>query len=151
MIPNYDFLPGVPSDYVLSRLAKARGHEISHGKLVSSNSSAALAVNTFAWFHDRSLGVFFRCSNQFSWSARTCAQRLREGITSKRRCKTCPRSQVYGLPKKRSGPTTPESLFQELSAASQKMDEIVKQIEGYTQGREQAVARLETQLGRQNN
>lgn len=41
----------------------------------------------------------------------------------------------------------PESLFKALSAASQKMDVIVKQIQEYTQGREQAVAKLESQLG----
>lgn len=46
------FLPGVPARYVLERLAKADGHELS-GKLDSPQSSAALAVNTFGWFHDR--------------------------------------------------------------------------------------------------
>jgi hypothetical protein len=43
--------------------------------------------------------------------------------------------------------TGPEALFKELSAASQKMDVIVRQIQEYTQGREQAVAKLESQLG----
>jgi hypothetical protein len=43
--------------------------------------------------------------------------------------------------------TGPEVLFKELSAASQKMDVIVKQIQEYTQRREQAVAELESQLG----
>jgi len=43
--------------------------------------------------------------------------------------------------------TGPEALFKELSAASQKMDVIVKQIQEYTQGREEAVAELESQLG----
>ncbi len=47
------FLPGVPVRYVLQRLAKADGHEASSGKLASPESSAALAVNTFGWFHDR--------------------------------------------------------------------------------------------------
>lgn len=47
------FLPGIPAPYVLARLAKADGHEASSGKLASSESSAALAVNTFGWFHDR--------------------------------------------------------------------------------------------------
>jgi len=51
--PQPDFLPGVPARYVLERLAKADGHEMSSGKLLSPESSAALAVNTFGWFHDR--------------------------------------------------------------------------------------------------
>jgi hypothetical protein len=41
----------------------------------------------------------------------------------------------------------PESLFKALSEASQKMDAIVKQIQEYTQGRELAVGKLESQLG----
>lgn len=49
--PN--FLPGVPADYVLDRLAKAGGNEVESGKLVSPESSAALAVNCFAWFSTR--------------------------------------------------------------------------------------------------
>jgi hypothetical protein len=44
------FLPGVPIDYVLDRLAKAGGKEIESGKFLSSESSAALAVNCFGWF-----------------------------------------------------------------------------------------------------
>lgn len=47
------FLPGVSTRHVLERLAKADGHELSSGKLASPESSAALAVNTFGWFHDR--------------------------------------------------------------------------------------------------
>jgi hypothetical protein len=47
------FLPGVLPRYVLERLAKADGRETSSGKLASPESSAALAVNTFGWFHDR--------------------------------------------------------------------------------------------------
>jgi hypothetical protein len=47
------FLPGVPVDYVRERLEKADGHELTSGKLESDESSAALAVNTFGWFHDR--------------------------------------------------------------------------------------------------
>ena len=47
------FLPGVPAQYVCERLSKAGGHELSSGKLSSKESSAALAVNTFGWFHDR--------------------------------------------------------------------------------------------------
>jgi hypothetical protein len=48
-----DFLPGVPIPYVIERLKKADGRELSTGKLASPESSAALAVNTFGWFHDR--------------------------------------------------------------------------------------------------
>jgi len=51
--PPPDFLPGVPAHYVLERLARADGHETSSGKLLSPESSAALAVNTFGWFHNR--------------------------------------------------------------------------------------------------
>src|SRR5258708_5471340 len=49
----FSFLPGVRAAYVLERLAKADGREVSSGKLASEESSAALAVNTFGWFHDR--------------------------------------------------------------------------------------------------
>lgn len=49
-----DFLPGVPIQHVLSRLNRAGGNEIGSGKLASPNSSAALAVNTFGWFIERS-------------------------------------------------------------------------------------------------
>jgi hypothetical protein len=47
------FLPGVPVEYVLARLRKAGGNEVGSGKLASLESSAALAVNTFGWFHKR--------------------------------------------------------------------------------------------------
>lgn len=47
------FLPGVPAGYIRSRLAKAGGHELTSGKLANAESSAALAVNTFGWFHDK--------------------------------------------------------------------------------------------------
>ena len=47
------FLPGVPTVYLRERLEKADGHELTSGKLASKESSAALAVNTFGWFHDR--------------------------------------------------------------------------------------------------
>jgi hypothetical protein len=47
------FLPGVPANYVRARLGKAGGNEIRSGKLKSVESSAALAVNTFGWFHER--------------------------------------------------------------------------------------------------
>lgn len=49
----FSFLPGVRAAYVLERLAKADGREVTSGKLVSPESSAALAVNTFGWFHNR--------------------------------------------------------------------------------------------------
>lgn len=47
------FVSGVLPGYVLKRLAKADGNEVTGGKLASPQSSAALAVNTFAWFHYR--------------------------------------------------------------------------------------------------
>lgn len=47
------FLPGVPAGYVLQRLAKAGGKEVESGKLLSPESSAALAVNCFGWFIER--------------------------------------------------------------------------------------------------
>lgn len=50
---NFTFLPGVPTDYVLDRLKNAGGDEIGSGKFASPESSAALAVNTFGWFHER--------------------------------------------------------------------------------------------------
>jgi hypothetical protein len=42
---------------------------------------------------------------------------------------------------------SPKVLFSELSETSAKMDDIVKRIQDYTQGREQAVSKLESQLG----
>ena len=53
MMEQPDFLPGVPADRVLARLAKAGGNEVESGKLLSPQSSAALAVNTFGWFVER--------------------------------------------------------------------------------------------------
>ena len=47
------FLPGVPREHVLERLAKAGGNEVESGKLSSSESSAALAINTIGWFIPR--------------------------------------------------------------------------------------------------
>ena len=44
------FLPGVPVEYILARLAKAGGKELESGKLASPESSAALAVNCIGWF-----------------------------------------------------------------------------------------------------
>ena len=50
---NVYFLPGVPVDHVLGRLAKAGGNEVESGKLASAESSAALVVNAFGWFIER--------------------------------------------------------------------------------------------------
>ncbi|ABI77449.1 hypothetical protein HNE_2509 [Hyphomonas neptunium ATCC 15444] len=44
------FLPGVPKDYILERLAASPGNEIASGKLLSPASSAALAINCIGWF-----------------------------------------------------------------------------------------------------
>jgi hypothetical protein len=52
-VSGAQFLPGVPVGHVLVRLAKAGGKEIESGKLLSSESSAALAVNCFGWFIER--------------------------------------------------------------------------------------------------
>jgi hypothetical protein len=49
-VANIEFLPGVDEEHVLDRLAKAGGNEVESRKLVSKESSAALAVNTFGWF-----------------------------------------------------------------------------------------------------
>lgn len=46
-------LPGVPEKLVHEALRKAGGNEIESGKLASSESSAALAVNAFGWFIER--------------------------------------------------------------------------------------------------
>lgn len=50
MMTDPHFLPGVPVDHVLTRLAQAGGKEIESGKFSSPESSAALAANCFAWF-----------------------------------------------------------------------------------------------------
>lgn len=47
------YLPGVDAAYVRDRMSKAGGNEIDSGKFASPESSAALAVNCFAWFHER--------------------------------------------------------------------------------------------------
>lgn len=46
------FLPGVPQAQCLAAMAAAGGNEIESGKLLSPESSAALAMNTFGWFLD---------------------------------------------------------------------------------------------------
>jgi hypothetical protein len=46
-------LPGIPASHVLARLAQAGGKEVESGKLLSPESSAALAVNCFGWFIER--------------------------------------------------------------------------------------------------
>lgn len=48
-----EFLPGVDAAHVTERLRLAGGKEIESGKLLSPESSAALAVNTFGWFVSR--------------------------------------------------------------------------------------------------
>ena len=50
-------LPGVPEDRVRAILEKAGGNEIASGKFASPQSSAALAVNGFGWFLDRSVDL----------------------------------------------------------------------------------------------
>jgi hypothetical protein len=47
------FLPGVPADLVVAAISRAGGNELESGKLLSPESSAALAVNTFGWFIER--------------------------------------------------------------------------------------------------
>jgi hypothetical protein len=47
------FLPGVPVEHVVARLAKAGGREIESCKFSSPESSAALAANCFGWFIER--------------------------------------------------------------------------------------------------
>jgi hypothetical protein len=48
------FLPEVPEDLCRAALARAGGNEIASGKFASAESSAALAVNAFGWFLDKS-------------------------------------------------------------------------------------------------
>lgn len=48
-----DFLPGVPAEAVLAALSRSPGNELASGKFASPESSAALAVNAFGWFLDR--------------------------------------------------------------------------------------------------
>ncbi len=50
MVTAEVFLPGVPVELCLDALAAAGGNEVESGKLLSPESSAALAVNTFGWF-----------------------------------------------------------------------------------------------------
>ncbi len=45
-------LPGIPADQVYARLAQGDGNELD-GKILSPESSAALAVNAFGWFLQR--------------------------------------------------------------------------------------------------
>jgi hypothetical protein len=81
---DLNLLQGVPEDYVRSRLAAAGGDEIASGKFRSLDSSAALAVNAFAWFHGQpdllpilpgsesagwpALGVEVEYSARFPWA-----------------------------------------------------------------------------------
>lgn len=52
--------------------------------------------------------------------------------------------QAFGLKPAIQGP---EALFKELALASTKMDEIVRSVQEYTKGREQAVSELQSRLG----
>ena len=44
------FLPDLPEQEILDALNAAPGNEVKSGKLASSESSSALAVNAFGWF-----------------------------------------------------------------------------------------------------
>lgn len=50
---DMQFLPDIPVNHVLDRLARADGREVQSGKFSSPESSAALAVNCFGWFIER--------------------------------------------------------------------------------------------------
>lgn len=50
---DLELLEGIDPDYVKERLKAAGGKEIESGKILSPESSAALAVNCFAWFNSR--------------------------------------------------------------------------------------------------
>ena len=64
------FLPGVSVDKCLAALAKAGGNEIASGKLLSPESSAALAVNAFGWFLESpQLLPAFPCLTGLDWPA----------------------------------------------------------------------------------
>ena len=52
-IIDLDLLDGINPSYVQQRLKAAGGKEIESGKFSSHESSAALAVNCFAWFNER--------------------------------------------------------------------------------------------------
>jgi hypothetical protein len=52
-----NLLPGVDQAYVRLRLSAAGGGEIESGKFASVDSSAALAVNAFAFFHGERAGM----------------------------------------------------------------------------------------------
>lgn len=64
------FLPGVSVVKCIEALAKAGGNEVESGKLLSPESSAALAVNTFGWFLDRPDTLpAFPCLSDLDWPA----------------------------------------------------------------------------------
>jgi hypothetical protein len=48
-----EFLPGVPTEAVLTALRRSPGSELASGKFDSPESSAALVANAFGWFLDR--------------------------------------------------------------------------------------------------
>lgn len=69
---NYEalFLPGVSAAKCIEALAKAGGNEVKSGKLLSPESSAALAVNTFGWFLERPQALpAFPCLADLDWPA----------------------------------------------------------------------------------
>jgi len=49
---NMNLLPGISEAYVRARLERSPGNELS-GKFASPVSSASLAANCFAWFHEK--------------------------------------------------------------------------------------------------
>lgn len=63
-------LPGVPELAVRQALSRAAGKELESGKLLSQESSAALAVNTFGWFLERASDLpAFPALTQLDWPA----------------------------------------------------------------------------------
>lgn len=51
-MPTLNLLPGISESYVRARLERSPGNELS-GKFASPVSSASLAANCFAWFHEK--------------------------------------------------------------------------------------------------
>lgn len=64
------FLAGVPAHKCMAALTEAGGNEVESGKLLSPESSAALAVNAFGWFLERPGAVpAFPCLADLDWPA----------------------------------------------------------------------------------
>jgi hypothetical protein len=53
MLDSERFFPGVPGNVIIQSLERSPGNELASGKFWSSQSSAALAANTFGWFIER--------------------------------------------------------------------------------------------------